>query len=92
MLRLSLIHAIAEGGGWSGKGTALPPLPPLRTGGESFPSSGSSRFKAPRARRFNPGFVAMDAKGVGVAPREFRLGGIIRLAWISFSPQAGVER
>jgi hypothetical protein len=51
----------------SGKGAALPPLPPLRTGRESFPSSGSSRYKAPRERsRFhdglNPGFMAMDAK------------------------------
>jgi len=27
----------------SGKGTALLPLPPLRTGLDSFPSSGSSR-------------------------------------------------
>jgi hypothetical protein len=35
-------------GHWSGKGAALPPLPPLRTGRESFPSSGSSRNKAPR--------------------------------------------
>jgi hypothetical protein len=30
------------------KGAALPPLPPLRTGRESFPSSGSSRNKALR--------------------------------------------
>ncbi len=35
---------------WSGKGAALLPLPPLRTGRESFPSSGSSRYKAPRER------------------------------------------
>jgi hypothetical protein len=53
--------------GRSGKGTASPPLPPLRTGHESFPSSGSSRCKAPRersrfSRRFNPGFVAMDSE------------------------------
>jgi hypothetical protein len=34
----------------SGKETALPPSPPLRTGRESFPSSGSSRYKAPRER------------------------------------------
>jgi hypothetical protein len=31
----------------SGKEVALLPLPPLRTGRESFPSSGSSRSKAP---------------------------------------------
>jgi len=31
----------------SGKRAALLPLPPLRTGRESFPSSGSSRSKAP---------------------------------------------
>src|SRR5208282_2186234 len=31
----------------SGKEAALLPLPPLRTGRESFPSSGSSRSKAP---------------------------------------------
>ena len=29
---------------------ALPPLPPLGTGRESFPSSGSSRYKAPLSR------------------------------------------
>ena len=31
----------------SGKGAALLPLPPLRTGREGFPSSGSSRREAP---------------------------------------------
>ena len=31
----------------SGKEVTSPPLPPLRTGRESFPSSGSSRCKAP---------------------------------------------
>ena len=31
----------------SGKEAVSPPPPPLRTGHESFPSSGSSRFKAP---------------------------------------------
>jgi hypothetical protein len=42
----------------SGKGTALLPLPPLRTGHESFPSSGSSRCKAPRERsRFHDGLI-----------------------------------
>ena len=51
----------------SGKRAALLPLPPLRTGLESFPSSGSSRCKAPRgrsrySRRFNPGFMAVDAE------------------------------
>jgi hypothetical protein len=35
---------------WSGKEVALPPLPPLRTGRETFASSGSSRTKAPRER------------------------------------------
>jgi hypothetical protein len=34
----------------SGKEVALPPLPPLGTGREGFPSSGSSRCKAPLAR------------------------------------------
>jgi len=34
----------------SGKEAALPPLPPLRTGHESFPSSGSSRCEAPLSR------------------------------------------
>ena len=33
-----------------GKRAALLPLPPLRTGRESFPSSGSSRYKAPLSR------------------------------------------
>ena len=43
---------------WSGKGAALPPLPPLRTGRESFPSSGSSRYKAPRERsRYHDGLI-----------------------------------
>src|SRR2546427_6851008 len=51
----------------SGKETALLPPPPLRTGRESFPSSGSSRCEAPRersrfSRRFNPGFMAMDSE------------------------------
>ena len=41
--------------------------PPLRTGCESFPSSGSSRYKAPRERSrlhdgLNPGLMAMDAE------------------------------
>src|ERR1700683_431728 len=31
----------------SGKGTALPPLPPLRTGRASFPASGSSLYERP---------------------------------------------
>ena len=30
------------------KGAALPPLPPLRTGRETFASSGSSRYEALR--------------------------------------------
>ena len=34
----------------SGKRVALLPLPPLRTGRETFASSGSSRYKAPRDR------------------------------------------
>ena len=37
-------------GDWSGKEVALPPLPPLRTGRETFASSGSSRCQAPRGR------------------------------------------
>jgi len=41
---LSLISNFRHG---SGKEVALLPLPPLRTGRESFPSSGSSRSKAP---------------------------------------------
>ena len=53
-------------GHWSGKGAALPPLPPLRTGRETFASSGSSRTKGPRERsrfhnRFDPGFSAREA-------------------------------
>ena len=45
-------------GHWSGKGAALLPLPPLRTGRESFPSSGSSRNKAPRERsRLHDGLI-----------------------------------
>jgi hypothetical protein len=35
---------------WSGKEVALLPPPPLRTGRESFPSSGSSQSKAPPER------------------------------------------
>src|SRR5277367_5547298 len=51
----SLIHASSSAfkglsRDWSGKGAALPPLPPLRTGRESFPSSGSSQYKTPRER------------------------------------------
>lgn len=43
---------------WSGKRATLPPLPPLRTGRESFPSSGSSRHKAPRERsRHHDGLI-----------------------------------
>src|SRR5262245_7762486 len=43
---------------WSGKEIALRPPPPLRTGRESFPSSGSSNYKAPRERsRFHNGLV-----------------------------------
>ena len=43
---------------WSGKRMALPPLPPLRTGRETFASSGSSRYKAPRERsRFHDGLI-----------------------------------
>ena len=43
---------------WSGKGVTLLPLPPLRTGRESFPSSGSSQYKAPRERsRLHDGFI-----------------------------------
>lgn len=53
----------------SGKGMALLPLPPLRTGRERFRSSGSSRCQALReqsryARRFNPGFAPMDAESL----------------------------
>lgn len=40
----------ATGGVPSGKETALPPPPPLRTGRESFPSSGSSRCEVPCER------------------------------------------
>ena len=51
----------------SGKGAALLPLPPLRTGRESFPSSGSSRHKAPLSRsrftrRFQSSLTTMNAK------------------------------
>jgi hypothetical protein len=35
---------------WPGKDAALPLRPPLRTGRETFASSGSSRCKAPRER------------------------------------------
>jgi hypothetical protein len=45
--RLSLICNFIHG---SGKEAALLPLPPLRTGREGFPSSGSSRYKAPLLR------------------------------------------
>jgi len=42
----------------SGKGAASPPLPPLRTGRETFASSGSSRYKAPRERsRLHDGLI-----------------------------------
>ena len=44
----------------SGKRAALPPPAPLRTGHESFPSSGSSRYKAPRERsRCHDGYPGM---------------------------------
>ncbi len=43
---------------WSGKGTALLPLPPLRTGHDGFLSSGSSHCKAPHERsRSHDGFI-----------------------------------
>lgn len=43
--------------GTSGKEAALLPLPPLRTGLESFPSSGSSQQKSCRSRTgFRDGF------------------------------------
>jgi hypothetical protein len=50
----------------SGKEVALPPVPPLRTGRETFASSGSSRTKAPRERSrfhngFGPGFSSREA-------------------------------
>ena len=50
-----------------GSRRVLPPSSPLRTGREGFPSSGSSRYKAPRERSrfhngFNPGLMAMDAE------------------------------
>src|SRR5271170_7046409 len=72
---------------WSGKGVALPPLPPLRTGRETFASSGSSRSKAPRERSrfhngFDPGFSAREAgllvertfREVGLPLRVKRIG------------------
>src|SRR5579862_2994250 len=51
----------------SGKEVTLPPPPPLRTGRESFPSSGSSRFKAPLlrsrfTRRFQSSLATMNAE------------------------------
>ena len=59
----------------------MPPLPPLRTGRETFASSGSSRTKAPRERSrfhngFNPGFSAREA-GL-LAERTFREVGLPR--------------
>jgi hypothetical protein len=72
---------------WSGKEVALPPLPPLRTGRETFASSGSSRTKAPRERSrfhngFDPGFSAREAgplvertfREVGLPLRVERIG------------------
>jgi len=42
----------------SGKRATLPPPAPLRTGRESFPSSGSSQCKAPpRRSRFHDGLI-----------------------------------
>lgn len=51
----------------SGKRALLPALAPLGTGHEGFPSSGSSRCKAPRERSrlhdgLNPCIMAVDAK------------------------------
>ena len=43
-----MLHSMFKTG--SGKEVTLPSPPPLRTGRESFPSSGSSQFKAPRKR------------------------------------------
>ncbi len=53
----------------SGKEMALPPSPPLRTGRETFASSGSSHFKALReqsqcSQRFSPSFPPMDAESL----------------------------
>ena len=43
---------------WSGKEVVLRPPPPLRTGRETFASSGSSQCKAPRERsRFHDGLI-----------------------------------
>lgn len=44
---------------------ALPPRPRLRTGRESSPSSGSSRYEVPPersrfSRQFNPSLMAVD--------------------------------
>jgi len=43
----AVTHPDGSQGTVSGKETTLPPFPPLRTGLESFPSSGSSLFKTP---------------------------------------------
>ena len=71
----------------SGKEMALPPSPPLRTGRETFASSGSSRTKAPRERSrfhngFDPGIAAREAglltkrtfREVGLPLRVKRIG------------------
>ena len=55
--RLKQSEAVRNG---SGKRAVLPPLAPLRTGRESFPSSGSSPCKAPPKRnRCHDGYRAM---------------------------------
>ena len=51
--------------------------PPLRTGRESFPSSGSSRYKAPRERsRFHDGCMPCCLYDTGLQPPDlaFRFG------------------
>jgi hypothetical protein len=84
----------------SGKEMALPPSPPLRTGRETFASSGSSHFKALReqsrcSQRFNLGCPPMNAESleertICKIPVPARIERISRAFDLRMSPYLGV--
>jgi hypothetical protein len=67
----------------SGKRAALLPLPPLRTGRESFPSSGSSRCKAPvSGAGFHDGLIPASWRWMPNFLRERTFCKIVLPVWI----------
>lgn len=59
---------------WSSRVMALPPPPPLRTGRESFPSSGSSRYKASPEVKPVITTKSCDLYDTGLQPPDLTLG------------------